>query len=242
MGSGQTRLKGPPSLATLRREVRCQADPRRAAANRWYFKTGPGEYGEGDKFVGLTVPKVRVLAKTYRGLALADVQRLLRSPLHEERLLALFILVLRYSRAASAERAAIYRCYVKNLDRVNNWDLVDSSAPTLVGQTLAGREKAPLYRWIRSSNLWHRRIAILSTFYDIRERRFEDALRLAKILLDDKEDLLHKATGWMLREIAKRDKRVVVAFLKQHRARMPRTMLRYAIERFPKRERRALMG
>ncbi|MBI4396509.1 MAG: DNA alkylation repair protein [Elusimicrobia bacterium] len=224
-------------LAQIERGLSALANPARAKANRWFFKTGPGEYGEGDEFIGITVPQIRALAKAHKALPLPDVQKLLNSPIHEKRLLALIILVLQFSKATERTRARIYRFYVKNFPRINNWDLVDSSAPNIVGAYLAGKDKRPLYEWIRSADMWRRRIAMLATLHDIRLDNYTHALRLAEELLKDKEDLLHKAAGWMLREVDKRHRPAAVAFLNKHSKQMPRTMLRYALERFPESER-----
>ena len=203
-----------------------------------YFKTAPGEYGAGDQFIGVRVPVLRRLAKEFRTLPRREVTALLRSPVHEERLLALLILVDACRRADETSRAAIFGLYLKNLAFVNNWDLVDSSAPHLVGRHLAQRPRAVLFRLARSKNLWQRRVAMLATFHFIRQDDFTDALRLAELLRDDEHDLMHKAVGWMLREIGKRSAAVLQKFLHQHAAFMPRTMLRYAIEKLPERERR----
>lgn len=221
-------------------QVRLQqlASPAAAKVVQRFFKTAPGEYGAGDQFIGIRVPVLRKLAREFRALPLTEVTALLHSPIHEERLLALLILVDDYARADAAGRAKIYALYLKHLDRVNNWDLVDSSAPYIVGPHLAERSRAILFRLARSKNLWHRRVAMLATFYFIRQNDFADALRLAERLRDDEHDLMHKAVGWMLREIGKRDVAVLKKFLRSHAARMPRTMLRYAIEKFPERERR----
>ena len=226
------------SLSNLRSHLRQIASPSDAKFLQRYFKTAPGEYGAGDKFIGVRVPALRKLAKEFRSLPLRDVTALLHSPIHEERLLALFILVDTYHRADETGRAAIYDLYLKNLAGINNWDLVDGSAPRIVGRHLAQRPRPVLFRLARSKNLWHRRVAVLATFYFIRNDDFADALRLAKLLRDDEHDLMHKAVGWMLREIGKRDVVVLKKFLHQHAALMPRTMLRYAIEKLPTRERR----
>jgi 3-methyladenine DNA glycosylase AlkD len=228
-------------LAAARRRLRTFADRRRAIFVQRFFKTGAGEYGEGDRFLGLTVPHLREVAREFRSLSLADLRRLLASRWHEERLLALVILVDRYARAGDAERKAIYRLYIASTDRINNWDLVDASAPQIVGAHLARRSRAPLYRLVKSKSVWERRIAIMATFHFIRLGEFEDSLALTAALLDDKHDLIHKAAGWMLREIGKRDRAVEEAFLRKHAAKMPRTMLRYAIERFPPAVRRRYM-
>ena len=225
-------------MKQLRARLQKLASPSDAKFLQGYFKTAPGEYGAGDQFIGIRVPVLRRLAREFRSLLLREVTALLRSPIHEERLLALFILVDAYHRADEAGRATIYALYLKNLDHINNWDLVDSSAPRIVGRHLAQRSREVLFRLARSKNLWRRRVAVLATFYFIRQDDFADALRLAELLRDDEHDLMHKAVGWMLREIGKRDVAVLKKFLNQHAALMPRTMLRYAIEKLPERERR----
>jgi len=217
--------------------MRALAAPKRATALRGYFKTGPGEYGEGDQFIGLTVPQVRGLVRRFRPAGDDAISALLRSPIHEERLLALLLLVDRYERG---DRDAAYRLYVKSFARINNWDLVDVSAPNIVGAHGVGR--AQLLRWATSSHLWTRRIAIVSTWASIRERRYGDALAVAARLLGDPHDLIHKAAGWMLREVGKRDVASLEGFLRRHHRRMPRTMLRYAIERFPQARRKAWLA
>jgi len=215
-------------LATQRR-IRAQADPTRAEASRWFFKTKPGEYGHGDHFLGLDAKKMHALAKTCDALTLDDLSALLDSKWHEERMIALLALVRRHERRAE-ERAAIYALYLAKTDRINNWDLVDASAPVIVG---AHANKTTLTRLAKSDSLWERRIAILATFSRIRAGDFAETLRVARILLHDSHDLIHKAVGWMLREIGKRDREVEETFLRKHAQEMPRTMLRYAIERFP---------
>jgi 3-methyladenine DNA glycosylase AlkD len=225
------------SLPTLRSHLQTLASPADAKVAQGFFKTAPGEYGAGDQFIGIRVPVLRALAKEFRALPLREVTALLHSPIHEERLLALLMLVDSYQRAEEAGRAEIYALYLKQLDCVNNWDLVDTSAPYIVGRHLAGRSRAVLFRLARSKNLWHRRVAMLATFHFIRQNDFADALRLAERLRDDEHDLMHKAVGWMLREIGKRDVAVLKQFLQQHAALMPRTMLRYAIEKLSERER-----
>ncbi|MEW6777236.1 MAG: DNA alkylation repair protein [Bdellovibrionota bacterium] len=231
------------SLASLRGELRRHATPARAKASAWYFKTGPGQYAEGDIFIGVTVPATRRLARQGAALPLPDIQKLLASKIHEERLLALIILVGKAERAAPQELKKLYRFYLRNLRHVNNWDLVDSSAGQIAGAYLYEHpdKKKILYRLARSGRLWDRRVAVLSTSYFIGKGQFTDALRVTGMLLGDEEDLLHKACGWMLREIGKRDQKVLEAFLKKNHRKMPRTMLRYAIERFPEKKRRAYL-
>jgi len=209
------------------------AKPERARISQRFFKTGPGEYGEGDRFIGLTVPQIRRLAQQYRELSPAATQRLLQSSIHEERLLALLILVDAFAAADALGQAQINKIYRQSTRFINNWDLVDASAPQIVGAFLWKRSKAPLRELACSANLWERRIAIIATFYLIRRDEFGPTLEIARQLLSDREDLIHKAVGWMLREVGKRDSAVEEKFLRRHYRQMPRTMLRYAIERFP---------
>jgi 3-methyladenine DNA glycosylase AlkD len=217
----------------IHRELKRRSDPDRAAALRRFFKTAPGQYGAGDRFLGLTVPAVRAVAARHWALPLSDLEVLLRSPWHEERLLALVILVRRYERETPTGRAAIYRLYLRNTHRINNWDLVDCSAGQIVGAHLSESNRAVLQRLARSRSLWERRIAIIATGSYIRRGEFGETLRIARMLLADPHDLIQKAVGWMLREVGKRDRAVEEEFLRRHAHRMPRTMLRYAIERFP---------
>ena len=198
-----------------------------------FFKTGPGEYGEGDVFFGIKIPQLRKLAAEFEDEPLKTVTNLLKSKVHEERMLALIILVRQFSRADEQCRKRIYNLYLAHARFINNWDLVDGSAPHIVGAFLWKGDRRPLYILAKSTSLWERRIAILSTFYFIRQNDFADALKISELLLGDEHDLIHKAVGWMLREIGKRDPVVEELFLKMHHQKMPRTMLRYAIERFP---------
>jgi 3-methyladenine DNA glycosylase AlkD len=213
--------------------------PARAEAVARYFKTGKGEYGAGDRFLGISVPDLRRLSATYRDMPLRQVSALLSSPWHEARLLALFILVRQYGRGTATHRDAIHALYLRQLRYVNNWDLVDSSATSIVGPHLRGRDRQRLLtRLAQSSSVWKRRAAVLATFHDIKNGTFAEPLRIARLLIDDPHDLIHKAVGWMLREVGKRDQGIEEEFLRRHAATMPRTMLRYAIERFPERLRR----
>jgi 3-methyladenine DNA glycosylase AlkD len=205
----------------------------RARVSQSFFKTGPGQYGAGDVFVGLTVPQVRALAKELRSLSRAETVRLLHSPIHEARLLALLILIRAYAQGDEAERERIYGLYLKNTRWINNWDLVDVSAEHIVGAHLWTRDRSALDALAASELLWERRIAVLATFHFIRRGAFADTLRIAERLAGDREDLMHKAVGWMLREVGKRDLAAEEAFLKKHARTLPRTLLRYAIERFP---------
>jgi 3-methyladenine DNA glycosylase AlkD len=232
----------PPTVTAIRARLRRLASPRIADASRRFFKTSPGEYGHGDRFLGIRVPTLRKIARELRAAPIAVALALLRSPLHEERLLALLMLVSRYARGTPAERQRIYGQYLKHVRKhVNNWDLVDSSAPYIVGAHLEQRDCAELLRLARSANLWERRVAIIATFWFIRRGSFDETLAIAEQLVADREDLIHKATGWMLREVGNRDRAVAERFLRRHSGRMPRTMLRYAIEKLPPRTRRAYL-
>ena len=217
--------------------LRDLADPVIAEHSQRFFKTGKGEYGEGDQFLGIRVPALRKQVKKYQATSLPDVKKLLMSPFHEERLFALLLLVHKFSQGNDAEKTTIYQLYLDHTQYINNWDLVDSSAYKIVGVYLETRDRQILYQLAQSCNLWERRIAIMSTFQFIRNDQFDDTLQLSELLLNDSEDLIHKAVGWMLREIGKRDVATEKAFLKTHYKTMPRTMLRYAIEKFPKQER-----
>jgi 3-methyladenine DNA glycosylase AlkD len=225
----------PPS-ATARevlRELEALGDPTAAAGAQRYFKTGPGQYGAGDRFLGIRASPLRALARKHQSLGVAGCRTLLRSPWHEARLLGLLILARAYGRADAAARNEIYRLYLDSTDRINNWDLVDCSAPHVVGRHLEERSRAILPRLARSESIWERRIAILATQHFIRAGDFEDTFRIADLLLEDDHDLIHKAVGWMLREVGNRDRATEEAFLRTRYPRMPRTMLRYAIEKFP---------
>ena len=223
--------------AQIRRDIRTVASRSRAEISRRFFKTGPGEYGEGDRFLGVTVPDLRRLARQYQGLPLKGVARLLKSEWHEERLLALLILVRQYARANPATRNAIYKLYLRNTKHVDNWDLVDCSAEHIVGAQLENGNRRRLRRLAKSTSVWERRIAMLSTFRYIKKGEHDDALAIATLLVADRHDLIQKAVGWMLREIGNRDRAAEERFLRKHAGHMPRTMLRYAIERFPERQR-----
>jgi 3-methyladenine DNA glycosylase AlkD len=208
-------------------------NPSRAASVSRFFKTAPGQYGAGDRFLGIRVPVLRKLAVKHQALPLRELSALLKSSWHEERLLALLILVRQYAEGEPARRAAIYRLYMSRTARINNWDLVDCSAEHIVGAHLRDGTRARLLRLAKSKVLWERRIAIIATLHYIKRGEFDDTLRLARLLRDDPHDLIHKAAGWMLREVGKRDRAAEETFLRQHAKRMPRTMLSYAIERFP---------
>ena len=226
----------------IERRLRALRDPVIATHHLRFFKCGPGQYGEGDAFLGIMVPMLRTLSREFAALSVAEAFELLQSKWHEVRIIALMILVRKYERGDEAMRDDIYRLYLAKTDRINNWDLVDFSAPAIVGEHLRERDHAPLYTLAKSQSLWERRIAIISTQHFIRHNEFDDTLRIAEILLDDRHDLIHKASGWMLREVGKRDQPVLERFLRKHARRMPRTMLRYAIERFPDELRRKYMA
>jgi len=227
----------------VRSELNKHADKEYADRALRFFKTGKGDYGEGDKFLGIRVPVLRKLVKTYKGISLDEIMKLLKSAYHEERMLALFFLVDMFKKGAEGAKAAIYNAYLNNTAYINNWDLVDTTAPHIVGAFLADKNRAPLYQLATSRSLWERRIAIISTFYFIRQHDFAETIELSRILLHDQEDLMHKAVGWMLREVGKHRMSALEGFLKTHYKHMPRTMLRYAIEKFPeKRRQRYLKG
>jgi len=221
----------------IQKRLKKLGNKERAAISQRFFKTGPGEYGEGDVFIGIRVPVLRALVKEYADLSVAQILILLRSHIHEERLLALLLLVDSFSQGDEAARTSIFELYLKHTEFINNWDLVDSSAAQIVGAYLMDRSKAVLYRLAESANLWERRIAIMSTFHFVKHHEFSETLKIAKILLFDRQDLIHKAIGWMLREIGKRHLKTEERFLKVHYKKMPRTMLRYAIEKFPEQKR-----
>lgn len=213
------------------------AEPDRAAKHQRFFKTGEGEYGEGDKFIGVRVPLLRKLVREFRGLSLEEITTLLFSSWHEERLFALLMMGDSFKRGDDKQKEEIFILFMNSTSQINNWDLVDSSAPYIAGAWLFDRDRTPLFQFAESDNLWERRIAIISTQYFIRKNDFEDTLRISEILLKNKEDLIHKAVGWMLREVGNRNMHTEERFLKKHCKRMPRTMLRYAIEKFPEEKR-----
>jgi 3-methyladenine DNA glycosylase AlkD len=228
--------------AEIQRELESLADPRHAAILQGFFKTGPGDYGEGDRFRGIRVPVLRKMARKYRDLPRTAAESLLQAAFHEDRLLALLLLIDRYYRGDDAVRDGIHRFYLEHTGWVNNWDLVDASAPHLVGHYLQDRPKGLLTQLAASGILWERRMAILATFHFIRQGDLEETFRIAALLLSDREDLIHKAVGWMLREAGKRDVTAAETFLGTRYRQMPRTMLRYAIERFPEARRQAYLS
>lgn len=226
------------NLSGLKKELKSKADPKRAEVSKWFFKTGPGEYGEGDIFLGVTVPETRKTAQKFKDIKFSEIKKLLISGIHEERLVALLILVNNFKKGSDGEREKIFKFYLANTKKVNNWDLVDLSAHKIVGAYLLDKSRSILYKLARSRNLWEKRISIISTFAFIGRDDFKDTLKISEILLNDKHDLIHKAVGWALREVGKKDLKSEENFLKKHYKKMPRTMLRYAIEKFPEKKRK----
>jgi 3-methyladenine DNA glycosylase AlkD len=218
------------------------ADAKRAKNLAWFFKTGKGEYGEGDRFLGITVPVQRKIALRHIALPLEDIASLLASSIHEHRFTALEILVAQYARADKAQQSRIFRFYLRNAARANNWDLVDTSAPNIVGKHLKERPRDMLDRLAASRNLWKRRIAIVSTLAFVRDGEIDDTFRIAEKLLADEHDLIHKAVGWALRETGKVSVAALLRFLREHYVSIPRITLRYAIERFPAAQRMRLLA
>lgn len=223
-------------------ELKKHGSPKKAEASAWFFKTAKGQYGYGDKFIGVSVPEQRLIAKKFKELALDEIQKLLNSKLHECRLTALIILVNQFKRADEKMRKEIYNFYLANTKNINNWDLVDSSASQIVGAYLLDKDHRLLYKYVSSASMWERRIAVISTFAFIARNDFDDTIKLAKLLMNDKEDLMHKAVGWALREIGKKDITVLDNFLKENAHLLPRTTLRYAIEKYPEATRKKYLA
>src|SRR3989344_9018134 len=230
------------NLVELRKELKGIAETKRAEVSQGFFKTGKGEYGEGDVFLGITVPQSRKIAIMFKDLPFSEILGLLKSKIHEERLIALLILVYNFNAGNEKAQKKIFDFYLENMQCVNNWDLVDLSADKIVGVYLlnsSSESELPrsnfsiLIKLARSENLWERRIAIVATYYFIKNNKFNATLKIARVLLKDEHDLIHKAVGWMLREVGKRDMKTEIKFLNKHYKKMPRTMLRYSIERFP---------
>jgi len=243
--AGQSEPARPRTAAEIRKTLRQMSNPEHAADALRFFKPGNGQYGAGDHFLGIRAPVLRQFVRQCRGTDVRETFAVLKSKYHEERLFALFLLVQSFSRAEEPLRQTIFDGYLANTRYINNWDLVDSSAYFIVGPHLAGwsaaRRRQLLSGLAKSANLWERRIAIIATLHFIRLHEFDDTLRIAKILLSDEQDLIHKATGWMLREVGNRNLAQEISFLDQHYKKMPRTMLRYAIEKFDKRDREAYL-
>lgn len=224
-------------LNELKTIIRTNADIEHARTMQRFFKTGKGEYGEGDKFLGLRVPVQRKIANRFSDLGFDDLQKLLNSKIHEERLISLLILIAQYKKADDLKKERIFNLYTKNSKKVNNWDLVDLSAPKIAGAHLLNNDKEILFKFAGSKNIWERRISVISTFTFIKNKKYDVTLKITDILLNDDQDLIHKAIGWMLREVGKNDLKTLESFLKPRYFKMPRTMLRYAIEKFPETKR-----
>ena len=225
-------------ISKLRSKINTLADKEVAETMQWFFKTGKGDYGEGDIFVGLKVPLQRKLAREFKDLSLAEIGELLNSSIHEERLISLIILIDKYQKTDEKGKKLIFNFYMKQRKGINNWDLVDISAPKILGRYLLEKDKGILFKFAVSKNLWERRIAIISTQEFIKNNNFKTTLQIASMLIKDEHDLIHKAVGWMLREIGKKDIALEEKFLRVHYKEMPRTMLRYAIEKFPETKRK----
>ncbi|MGE4234383.1 MAG: DNA alkylation repair protein [Bacteriovoracia bacterium] len=230
------------SYLQARKALHRYANSKKAQELRRFFKTAKGEYAEGDVFIGVMVPQTRVVAKKYKKLAFSDLRKLISSKIHEERLLGLIILVQQFKVSSKDHQKKVYEFYLENMRYINNWDLVDVTCRDIVGAYLDNKPRKLLYKLARSNVLWERRIAIISTFYFIRNGEFSDTIAISEVLLNDREDLLHKAVGWALREVGKKDVKTLKVFLDKHSIVMPRTMLRYAIERLSVRERRYYMN
>lgn len=232
------------NFATITQDLKQYARPDKVQILSGFFKCGKGQYGEGDIFIGVNVPQQRIVAKKYFAqIKFNDIGKLLKSNIHEHRLTALFILVYKFQKADEEEQKKIYYFYLKNLKYINNWDLVDTTTPNIIGRYLLDKPELRkiLYKLAKSQNLWEKRIAILATYTFIKYNEFHDTLAIAEVLLKDTHDLIHKAVGWMLREIGKQDQDVEEEFLKKHYQTMPRTMLRYAIEKFDEKKKKMYM-
>lgn len=228
-------------MDSLNEKMDFYASPEKAEIYARFFKTGKGQYGEGDKFIGIAVPQSRKIAKQFTHLNLTKIKKHLSSKIHEERLIALMILVEKFKSSEDVEKKKIFDFYLKNTTGINNWDLVDLSADKIIGSFLIDKEKNVLHSLASSQNLWERRIAIVSTFVFIKNNQFEDTLKISESLLNDKHDLIHKAVGWMLREVGKKNTEVLEDFIKKNYPKMPRTTLRYAIEKFPEEKRKSYL-
>lgn len=232
-------------LGNLEKELEKRRNPEKAAILKRFFKTGKGEYGEGDIFLGINVPEQRKLAKLFQNLERKEILLLLKSKIHEKRLIALLILILKFEKGGKKEKQNIFTLYLASTKYINNWDLVDCSAPNIAGKWLLERPEKERTKILKSlacsESLWERRIAVISTLEFIRQGSFDETLRLCEILIDDRHNLIHKASGWMLRELGKRDQALLEQFLEQHKKRMPRTMLGYAIERLEEKKRKRFL-
>jgi len=229
------------SVPAIKKRLREYSSKEKARILQRFFKTGPGEYGEGDVFIGVMVPYARKVAKEFNDAPLSGIEELLKSPVHEERLTALLILVSKFKKASEKEKARIYRSYLKNYSYINNWDLVDLTAHHIIGGFLKDKDRSVLYSLAVSKNLWKRRMSVISTFHYFKDNDFKETIKIAQMLLNDEEDLIHKAVGWALREVGKRDLSILESFLDKNCKVMPRTMLRYAIERMTEAKRKMYM-
>lgn len=229
------------SVVAIQKELRRQADPVKAKFFPRFFKSGKGEYGEGDKFLGVTVPRLRIAAKQFQDLSINQIKELLASSFHEERLVALLILVRQYQRGDELVRQKIFDFYLSQTKRINNWDLVDTSAYHIVGTHLLNSDWSLLKKLAKSKSLWERRISMVATLAFIRKGNLKPTFEIAKLLLQDEHDLMHKAVGWMLREAGKKDAKQLSQFFKTNMAKMPRTALRYAIEKYPLKQRQNIL-
>jgi len=232
-------------LDKIKSDLKKLANKEKIPLYQSFFKTNPGQYGEGDVFIGVSVPDTRKVAKKYQNVSLKIIKQLLTSKIHEERLCAFEILCFKYEKSSvEKEKRKIYNFCLKNRKGMNNWDLVDLTAPYIIGDFLSNKnkEREILYKLVKSNNLWDKRIAIISTVAFIKNNQFQDTIKISEILLNDSHDLIHKAVGWMLREVGKRDKKILLEFLNKHYKNMPRTMLRYSIEKFPEPERKKYLN
>ncbi|MFT4303875.1 MAG: DNA alkylation repair protein [Candidatus Woesearchaeota archaeon] len=220
------------------KELKLKSNLERKNILQRFFKTGKGEYGEGDIFLGVTVPEIRKIAKKYSSISFIEINKILKTRIHEQRLVALLILVEKYDKSNQKQKEIIFNFYIKNTKYINNWDLIDVTAPKIIGDYIFhnSNKKRILYEFAKSNNLWKKRISIISTYYFIKNQRYNETLIISKILLFDKHDLIHKAVGWMLREVGKQEQKILEIFLKEYFHNMPRTMLRYAIEKFPEKK------
>ena len=225
----------------VKKELKKLSNPKKAKIHQRFFKTGPGEYGQGDIFIGLTTPEQKIVAKKHKDLPLREIQRLITSKIHEHRAVALHIIKMQYKAGDCDTQDRLAKFYLKNKNHINNWDLVDISAPNILGDYLQDKKRKILYQLAESDSLWDRRIAIITTLAFIKKGKFSDTKKISKMLLNDKEDLIHKAVGWMLREMGKQDEKELIKFLDKYTTKMPRTSLRYSLERLPEKKRKYYM-